>query len=114
MKPETEYSTCLENAVFLQLRKQSYENIFYYKTSSGKEIDFITQEVNGKIAIYQVCIDLQSDKTKQREITALVEAAKELQLDYAQIITIDTNETLALDNLTIQIIPYWQWASATH
>lgn len=112
VKPETEYSTCLENAVFLQLRKQMYENIFYYKTSSGKEIDFITQEVNGKIAIYQVCIDLQSDKTKQREITALTEAAKELQLDYAQIITIDTNETLKLDNLTIQIIPYWQWALA--
>ena len=78
LKPETEYSTCLENAVFLQL--------FYYKTATRKEIDFIVQEINGKVTIYQVCIDLHNEKTKQREITAIVEAAKELQLNEAHII----------------------------
>lgn len=109
MKPETEYSTCLENAVFLQLRKHNYENIFYYKTHSGKEIDFVTQEINNKIALYQVCMDLQDEKTKKREISALTEAALELQLTEAYIITLDSQDIIKLDSLTIKIIPYWSW-----
>jgi predicted AAA+ superfamily ATPase len=109
MKPSMEYSTCLENAVFLHLRKQHDENIFYYKTHSGKEVDFVTQEMNSKIALYQVCIDLQDEKTKQRELSALTEAAKELQLNHAYLITIDDNDTIKTDHLTIEIIPYWMW-----
>lgn len=114
IKPQTEESICLENAVFLHLRQQHYEEIFYYKTTSGKEIDFVVQEANGRLALFQVCTDLRDEKTKQREISALIEATKELQLDHAHIITTDTSDTIILDNLTIKIISYWAWVIEYH
>lgn len=55
-------------------------------------------------------VDLSDENTKQRETSALVEAALELEAPQAFIITLDTQETLILDKLTIHIIPYWQWA----
>ena len=91
------------------MRRQNYEGIFYYKTISGKEVDFVAQEINGKISLFQVCIDLNDEKTKQREINALLEATTELKINHAYIITHDINETIEIDKITIKIIPYWAW-----
>ncbi len=110
IKPHTELSACLENAVYIQLRQNGVENVFYHKTESGKEVDFVAQHVNGKIELYQVCIDMDDAKTKQREISALIEAAMELKIDEAFILTTNTTETLQLDSIRIHILPYWQWA----
>lgn len=109
IKPETEYSACLENAVYVHLRKGDFENIFYYKTASGKQVDFITQKINGKLDVYQVCLDLSEEKTRQREINSLIEAAKELNKSEGWIITRDTSETLEVDSIKIIVIPYWEW-----
>jgi uncharacterized protein len=105
-----EYSACLENAVYLLLRRLDYENIYYYKTFSGKEIDFVAQKQNGKINLYQACLNITDEKTKQREISALIESSKELQVSEAFIITSDDFEVINLENLTITIIPYWKWS----
>lgn len=110
MKPHTELSSCLENAVYLQLRRMNPESIFYHKTQTGKEVDFITQHTNGNIELFQVSVDLQDEKTRQRELDALIEAAAELNKQKAYIITKETEETVQVKSLTIQIIPYWQWA----
>ncbi len=110
MKPATELSSCLENAVYLQLRRMAPEHIFYYKTNTGKEVDFIAQYANGKVDLFQVSINLQDEHTRRRELSALVEAAKELGIQEAYLITKENRETLDLDSLTIQIIPYWEWA----
>jgi predicted AAA+ superfamily ATPase len=110
MKPEMERGICLENAVFLHLRKEQHnENIFYYKTKSGKEIDFVAQKINGSISLYQVCLDLQDNKTKEREISALIEASSELKINQAYIITNDFSDSIQIDHLTIEVIPYWKW-----
>jgi len=105
-----EYSSCLENAVYIHLRRKGAENIFYYKTSSGKEVDFVVQQRNGKIQLYQVCVDINDKKTKQRELSALIETAKELKITKAFIISIDDSEIITLGNIIIHIIPYWKWA----
>lgn len=110
IKPAMEYSHCLENAVYIHLRQKKYEGIYYYKTHSGKEIDFIVQRANCQIELFQVCVSLDDDKTRQREITALIEAAQELNIRHARIITSDTSEHHEVDKLTIEMIPYWQWA----
>jgi predicted AAA+ superfamily ATPase len=36
MKPGTEASTCLENAVYVHLRQTYGENLFYHKTAKGE------------------------------------------------------------------------------
>ena len=109
IKPETEHSACLENAVYIQLRRLHIENIFYYKTKGGKEIDFIAQHPNGTIDLYQVSVTLSDEKTRQREIAALIEAAAELGVKMAYIITSDTDETIEVDGVTVSIVPYWRW-----
>ncbi|NGX50033.1 MAG: hypothetical protein K940chlam5_01643, partial [Candidatus Anoxychlamydiales bacterium] len=102
-------SSSFENLVYLHLRKEDYENIYYYKTKTGKEVDFVTQQANGKIKLYQACVTLNNEKTKNREISAIVDAAKELNLNEAFIITSDESEVIELSSLKIHVIPYWQW-----
>jgi uncharacterized protein len=104
-----EFASSLENAVYIQLRKMHFENIFYYKTNSGKEVDFAAQHANGAVELFQVTVDLNDEKTKEREISALLHAAKELGIKEAKIITFDTSEILEIDSITLHILPYWQW-----
>lgn len=110
IKPDTEHSSCLENSVYIHLRRLHVENIFYYKTRSGKEVDFVAQQPNSTIDLYQVSVDLRDEKTKQREINALIEAAAELNVTEAFIITSDTDEIIEIDGITLRIISYWRWA----
>lgn len=82
----------LENMVFGQFLRQGLvpnQDIFYYKTKSGKEVDFLIK--NGvKIAkLVQVCLDLSNAKTKKREVNSLLEAGKELNCRDLEIITLD-------------------------
>lgn len=71
------YNKFLENQVYLDLRRDGRE-IYYYKTKSGYEIDFITIDKLGKKVMIQVCWDLSDLKTLDREKRALMEAEKEL------------------------------------
>jgi predicted AAA+ superfamily ATPase len=71
------YGKLFENLVYLDLRRQSKE-VFYYKTKSGYEIDFIVKSKQEKFHMYQVVWDLNDSATRQREERALTEAEKEL------------------------------------
>jgi len=77
----------LENLVFLALRRQT-DNLYYYQTRSGFEIDFYLPEQRRLI---QVAQNLGSPATREREFRALEEAAAELQAQSALILT-DANE----------------------
>ncbi len=114
MKPATLYSTRLENAVYLELRRMRPEHIFYHKTKSGKEVDFVAQYPNGKIDLFQVSVDVQDEKTRKRELEAIIEAASEFDIKDAYIITTDSKETVEVGSLTIRILPYWEWAIGAH
>lgn len=67
----------LENQVYLDLRRQGKE-IFYYHTSDGYEIDFITRDNRGKYEIIQVVWETEDPLTLERETRALHQAEKEL------------------------------------
>ncbi len=67
----------LENQVYLDLRRED-KKIFYYQTSDGYEIDFITQDVQGQYEMIQVVWDAQDSKALAREKRALEQAEKEL------------------------------------
>lgn len=72
--------------------------------------DFVAQYPNGKNELHQVSVTLTDEKTRKRELDALREAAKELGLDHAFVITEEREEHLELESLTIHILPYWKWA----
>lgn len=67
----------LENLVYLDLRRQG-KKIFYYLTTDGYEIDFITQDSKGEYEIIQVVWDMTDLSTVEREKRALHQAEKEL------------------------------------
>jgi predicted AAA+ superfamily ATPase len=67
----------LENQVYLDLRREGKE-IFYYQTSDGYEVDFITRDSKGKYEMIQVVWDVSDPKTLERERRALQQAEQEL------------------------------------
>jgi uncharacterized protein len=76
-----------ENQVYLDLRRQG-KKIFYYQTSDGYEIDFITQDNANKHEILQIVWNANDPATFDRENRALNQAKKELGfpgkiIDYA-------------------------------
>lgn len=98
----------LENIVFTHLRRK-HESIFYYKTKNHKEVDFIVNSKSkGKILV-QVCESLSNDKTRNREISALEEAMKELNISHGTIVTRNENEIYETGNKTIHIVPAWRY-----
>ncbi len=99
----------LENAVFIELlRRKSYNDFYYVKLKSGKEVDFF---VTGKHKeLIQVCYDISRSVTKEREILALIEAVKQFKLKEGSIITYDYKNIEYIDNIKINYIPFWEWA----
>lgn len=68
---------CLENQVYLDLRRQG-KKVFYYHTESGFEVDFVTQDLQGHLELIQVVWDADDPLTREREERALRQAEHEL------------------------------------
>ena len=97
----------LENQVFVELLRRGYipgQALFYYRTRNDKEIDFVTRKGAKVEQLIQVCYDMTSEKTRKRELDALVEAAEELHCDNLLVITNDQQVGVEWRDLTINIV----------
>lgn len=101
----------LENLVFLQLRRQGSQ-IYYYKTSNNLEVDFLVKSGKNTVSLIQVVDNLDADKTRQRELSALIKAMSELKLKTGLILTEDTEEKITVEGKTITIQPVHKWMLA--
>jgi Predicted ATPase (AAA+ superfamily) len=100
-------TSLLENLIAINLLRKygRNESVFFY--NKGVEVDFYIPEE--AIAI-QVCYDLNnSDGTFDREMDALLKLPKVLECKKLMIITRDSEQTLNIDNKTIEVIPAWKW-----
>lgn len=97
----------LENIIFMAIRRLT-SDIFYYKTKSNMEVDFVFKNTEGKLILMQVCESLINPKTRQREINALEAAMAELKVTYGFIITRNDSESLVIESGTIEILPVWK------
>jgi uncharacterized protein len=98
----------LESLVFVALRRDHAE-IFYYRTKSGKEVDFIVPNKRHGPTLIQVCESLHDPKTRKRELAALDEAMWEQKIKSAVIVTMADSETIDTHSGTIQIVPAWKY-----
>ena len=98
----------LENLVFLELRRK-FSEIYYYKTSNDLEVDFLTKSGRKDIGLIQVADNLDSEKTKAREVKALLKAMDELKLKTALILTEDTEEDISQNGRSIAVKPIYKW-----
>lgn len=97
----------LENQVFVELLRHGYipgQTLFYYRTRNDKEIDFVTRKGAKVEQLIQVCYDMTSEKTRKRELDALVEAAEELHCDNLLVITNSKKEHIEWKDTSIAII----------
>ncbi len=96
-----------ENAVYLQLRRQ-IKQIFYFK--QNQEVDFIITELGKPTDAIQVCYsDMKSLSTFDREIEAMLECLKSLNLPSGKILTLSLEDTISLQEKTIHFIPLYKW-----
>lgn len=98
----------LENLVFMALRRL-YPEIYYYKTRTGREVDFIVPTGDRPRMLVQVCESLAEPQTRKRETTALGEAMAELGLSTGTIVTRNEDERMAVEAGTIEVTPAWRF-----
>ena len=99
----------LENAVFLEL-KRNYSEIFYYRDTTS-ECDFIVNEQNKITQAIQVTYDMSNIDTKKREIKGLLNACKNFNLDSGIIITYDNEDEYIENDITIKVVPFYKWSN---
>lgn len=102
----------MENLVFTELVKrgnQPNRELFYYKTRNDREIDFVLKKGYKIAELIQVAYESTSQDVEEREIKALVEAGKELNVAKLSVLTWNEKRTVEKDGATIQIRPLWEW-----
>jgi len=102
----------LENAVFGGIIRRGYvpnNSLFFYRTRSKREIDFVLRQGRKTDQLVQVTYQLD-EKTEEREIKALVEGSDELNCDALLLITWDQEGEDVANGKKIRYIPFWKWA----
>lgn len=102
----------MENLVFIELLRKGYkinQNLFYYRTRNGREIDFLLRKGNKIHRLIQVCFDIEELNVKKRELKALIEANEELNCDDFLVISWDYEKEEKIKDKKIKFIPLWRW-----
>ncbi|KKR49248.1 MAG: hypothetical protein UT86_C0001G0220 [Candidatus Magasanikbacteria bacterium GW2011_GWC2_40_17] len=102
----------MENLVFAELVKKGNQpghELFYYKTRNDREIDFVLKKGYQVTELIQVCYDMTDPDVEQREIKALIEAGKELNVSKLTVFTWNDKRVVKKSNLDIQFRPFWEW-----
>ncbi len=99
-------SRLFENMVFNYLQR-NHSDIYYYKTKSGKEVDFLIRQQDG-FELIQASYSLENMTTREREIGSLTAAMEELKVDTGIIYTYNSSEKIQIGSQTIKIIPFWE------
>lgn len=96
----------LENLVFLHLRRKGLDPR-YYMTAEGTEVDFLVWDGDKRSGqLIQVCWDITDQETRNREVSALQIAMKELNIASSTIVTWMDEERLGGN---VFAIPAWRW-----
>jgi predicted AAA+ superfamily ATPase len=98
----------LENIVFLHIRRRT-EDLFYYRTQKGTEIDFVWLDDQSNKHLVQACLSLNDPLTKKREISSLFQAMDELNLKASNIVTLEEEDVIEKDGRKINVIPAWKY-----
>lgn len=79
-----------ENFIFTEIIKNGYKpnkNLFYFKTKNDYEVDFLLKKQEVIVKAVQVCFSITDLITREREMRALYDASKELDVKEYIIVT---------------------------
>ena len=101
----------LENIVYLEL-KRSFDELYYFKTKQGYEVDFLVKQRELVTHLVQVSVTLEDEKTRKRELRALVKASQELKYTKdmkLMLITMDESSVEVVDGFEVEIVNVLEW-----
>lgn len=102
----------MENLVFIELLRKGYkinQDLFYYRTRNGREIDFLLKKGTKVSKLIQVCFDIEDPKVEKRELKGLIEGSEELRCADLSVITWDCDKEERIKDNTIKFVPLWNW-----
>lgn len=103
----------MENIAAVELkRRQSFNpqiEIYYWKDYQQREVDFVVKKGLDVVQLIQVCHDITSMGTKERETKSLIRAMKEFKLTEGLIITDDFESEEEIKGFKIKYVPMWKW-----
>jgi predicted AAA+ superfamily ATPase len=106
----------LENAVAVVLHKRQLEGegeLYYWKGPRDEEVDFVIKHANRVTQLIQVCWNLQSVGTRDREVRALLQASKALNCDDLLILTAATEGEEDVEwygiRRRVRLLPFARW-----
>lgn len=98
----------MENAVFLELRRQERE-LYYFKDERGREVDFAVVEDGIVSELIQVSYSLDEPETFEREVSALMSASEKLNCDSLTIINWERDDTIEVEGKKVRLVPLWKF-----
>ncbi len=102
----------MENLVFTELVKRGNEpnrELFYYRTRNDREVDFALKSGIVITELIQVSYDTTNPDVLRREMKALTEAGKELNVTKLLMLTWNEKRDAEKDGMTIHFKPLWEW-----
>jgi len=106
-----DYGKFLEATVLQELCKKGFEpnrEIYYWRNSSGREVDFILKKGNIKQLI-QVTYAVARDEIEKREVDSLIRASELFNCKDLTVITWDYEDELKIENRVVKFLPLWKW-----
>jgi len=101
----------MENLVFLELlgRLTPGERIFYWKSRTGAEVDFVVKRGQTTEAAIQVCFDISDEKTLKRELSALSQCDKESTAKECMLINMERKGRIEQEGTRVTMVPLLEW-----
>ena len=97
----------LETCMMLELDRRGAE-VGYVHTAGGYEVDFLARYPSGKEELIQVCASLDGPATREREIRALLEAARQHPRASLHLISLDIPAAFDIPR-EITVHAAWDW-----
>jgi uncharacterized protein len=105
-----------ENCVAIHLKKIEIEKrieLYYWRNQQGEEVDFVIKKGIKIVELIQACYSLDNEKTREREVRALLKAGKELNCSKLTVVTLREDKEEACEWFgikgTITYIPFERW-----
>ncbi len=101
-----------------QLELAGNLNLYYWKNAQQQEVDFALHHNGNIVALIQVCTDLADQKTRRREVNALLTAGRDLGCNNRIILSVEEEQVKAEEWFgirgDIRYIPLWKWLQRPH
>ncbi|RPJ04463.1 MAG: ATP-binding protein [Deltaproteobacteria bacterium] len=98
----------LENCIYMDLCRRGCQ-VSYIVTSSGFEVDFLAEHLDGRQQAIQVAADISNAETLERETRALVEAGRTVKGAELLLLNLSEESSITRDGFTIEVLPAWKW-----